>query len=481
MDYYFKKSKRIGTGSSALNATKQGKGIGSVLRFISLISFVTFLAIFINFFLSSPAKTSVSHDDSSALEQEAVELPAEPKELRSLQVTQDKVAKQCDTNDIETYKVKLKSRDTLASTLTSLGFSPTVVGRVCARAGKVSNLTRLRSGQEIVVTALDGVLERVDFRYGKFESVFVERIEKIDGVENSQTGDDYFATKITIPVKNRLKTVSSTIENSLYEDGLSAGATPNIIMGLTDLFAWDVDFATDIQKGSFFRVYYQSTLSESGDRLRDKILGAEIATNGKKSYAYYYTDEEGRGDYYDENGQSLERTLLRSPLRYSRISSYFSKRRFHPIHKKYKAHHGIDYAAPSGTPVESSGDGKVIYAGWKGGYGNYVVIRHNSKYTTAYGHFSRIKKGIKKGKYVRQGDVIGYVGSTGISTGPHLHYEVRVRGKVVNPLNVKSSPRKQLKGEALESFITAREEVIRSMYDLEKVAAREEEAPTTLR
>jgi murein DD-endopeptidase MepM/ murein hydrolase activator NlpD len=147
-------------------------------------------------------------------------------------------------------------------------------------------------------------------------------------------------------------------------------------------------------------------------------------------------------------------------LRYRRISSYFTKRRFHPILKKHLPHHGIDYAAPRGTPVESSGDGKVVFAGWKRGYGKYIKIRHNAKYTTAYGHLSRIKKGMKPGKRVRQGDIIGYVGSTGRSTGPHLHYEVLVRGNYVNPFSVKSSSRRKITEEEMPRFMALADDII---------------------
>ncbi len=177
---------------------------------------------------------------------------------------------------------------------------------------------------------------------------------------------------------------------------------------------------------------------------------------GKRVTAIYFEDSEGGTGYYDENGRSLRRTLLRSPLRYRRISSYFSKGRYHPILKKYRPHHGIDYAAPTGTPVESAGSGRVTFAGWKRGYGNFVTIKHNNSFETSYGHFSRIKKGIKKGVKVAQAQVIGYVGSTGISTGPHLHYEVRRGKKLINPLSVRPKPNSTVPKADKERFAQVR-------------------------
>ncbi|MEK7680183.1 MAG: M23 family metallopeptidase, partial [Deltaproteobacteria bacterium] len=166
---------------------------------------------------------------------------------------------------------------------------------------------------------------------------------------------------------------------------------------------------------------------------------------------------------YDSAGGSMERTLLKSPLRFRRITSYFSRKRFHPIHKRYRPHHGIDYAAPTGTPVEAAGSGRVVHAGWKGGYGNFVELRHSNGYVTGYGHLSRIGKGIRTGANIEQGSIVGYVGSTGISTGPHLHYEVKRHGSLINPLSIKPTPNKAIAKGEMNRFASVRDDILKTL------------------
>ncbi len=277
---------------------------------------------------------------------------------------------------------------------------------------------------------------------------------------DSDASGGYSAELFEIPYVVEQRLVHGVIDSSLYEAGRRAGASPGIIMELSDIFAWDVDFSTDIRKGDTFSVLYEIATVDGRTIDAGKVLAAEVVNNGKKHAAIFFNESGGGSGYYNLQGKSLRRTLLRSPLRYRRISSYFSKRRYHPIKKRYRPHHGIDYAAPTGTPIETSGDGRVTFAGWKRGYGNYIEVKHNSIYTTAYGHLSRIKKGIRKGRKVKQGQVIGYVGSTGLSTGPHLHYEVRQRGRHVNPLALKSAPRRSLNKAELQTFSSLRRDLM---------------------
>ena len=204
--------------------------------------------------------------------------------------------------------------------------------------------------------------------------------------------------------------VSGVIESSLYEDGVKAGADPQLIMSLTDVFAWDVDFTSDVQKGDTFRILYEALYVDGAPVSAGRILGAEMVNNGKKYSAVYF---EGTGGYYDLDGKSLRRTLLKSPLRFRRITSHFTKSRFPPILKKFRPHHGIDYGAPKGTPVESAGSGRVAFAGWKNGYGN--LSRGITTVTNGL-RTPRQQKASARGRRL-PGDLIGYVGSTGISTG----------------------------------------------------------------
>ena len=337
---------------------------------------------------------------------------------------------------ISVFDVKVDSQDTIYTLLREHDVPPEEILRIARLSKKVYNLSRIKSGDQLKITMISDTLDKIDYRYAELEGMRVKRDDSLK--------DGFSVDRFEVPHITKQKIIAGTIENSLYESALRAGVNPRIIVDLSDIFAWDVDFATDMRKGDTFKVIYEALYVDGKAIRAGRVIAAEIMNKSKEYHALYYEDSNNRGDYYDKLGQSLSRTLLRSPLSYRRISSHFSRRRYHPILKKYRPHHGIDYAAPTGTPVESSGGGKVIFAGWKAGYGKFVKIRHNEKYTTAYGHLSKISKGIRKGAKVEQGQMIGRVGSTGDSTGPHLHYEVLVRGKVVNPLSVKSKSRRLL-------------------------------------
>ncbi len=342
----------------------------------------------------------------------------------------------------------IRKNETLYGLLLSEGLPASEVVEVLEVMKGVYNPRRILPGSKIRLSRDGEGLKRIEYLYNGLDGVFVER-----------AGGRWRAGRFEVPRKVVLATVEGSIESSLYEAGRKNGIPPKVLIELSDIFAWQIDFSTDIRKGDTFRILYEVIMADGREVGVGKVVAAELVNAGRAFVAIHY-----RGEYYDPEGRALRRVLLKSPLRYRRISSYFTKRRYHPILKKYLPHHGVDYAAPYGTPVESAGDGRVIFAGWKRGYGYYVAIKHNATYTTAYGHLSRIKRGIKRGKRVKQGEVIGYVGSTGLSTGPHLHYEVRVRGRVVNPLSIKAEPVKSLSGRELAEFREIKEELLATLY-----------------
>ena len=320
---------------------------------------------------------------------------------------------------------------------------------IVKKAKPVFDLTRMKEDSVLKAFTIDGRLQKVEYKFSDYEFLIVERDP--DGNMAAKKGE--------LPHEIRETVVTGTIENSLYEDALKAGADPQAVVALTDIFAWDIDFASDIHKGDSFRILSEMLYVDGVPVKTGRLLGAEMENGGKNYTAIYYEGNNGKG-YYDEKGRSLKKTLLKSPLRFRRITSTFSRGRFHPVLKRYRPHHGIDYGAPTGTPIESAGSGVVKYAGWKGGYGKYIEIKHSNGYTTAYGHLSRIGKGVRSGSKVDQGQVIGYVGSTGISTGPHLHYEVKVNNKLINPLSVKSLPGVPVPKKELSQFAAVRESVL---------------------
>lgn len=253
------------------------------------------------------------------------------------------------------------------------------------------------------------------------------------------------------PFKTITKSTSGVINSSLYDAAQKAGLSNGMIMEMVKIFGWDIDFVQDIRQGDHFRIVYSEN-QLSGKKLSDgHILAAEFTTQNRSYTAIRFEDEDGHASYFSPEGESMLGTFLRSPVEFSRISSRFG-RRLHPISKKWKAHRGVDYAASTGTPIRATADGKVIHAGRKGGYGKTVILRHAGRFSTLYAHMNGYAKNIRSGARVKQGQIIGYVGSTGMSTGPHLHYEFRLDGVHRNPLTYKTPKASAVGPERMNEF-----------------------------
>lgn len=309
---------------------------------------------------------------------------------------------------------------------------------------------KLRVGQEIEVTFQPGLHQEMPHLFqelrlntGFNKDLYVSRTN--DGSYDAQEREQDLVTT--------LHRAEGTIENSLYVAASKAGIPAALLMEFIFAYSFDVDFQRDIQKGDSFEIMYEKVATADGERSKmGNIQYASLNLSGTRLPIYRHIDQDGRVAYYDDKGQSAQKALMRTPINGARLSSGFGKRK-HPILGYSKMHTGIDFAAPSGTPIFAAGDGVIDYAARKGGYGKYIRIRHNSEYQTAYAHMRAFKKGMHKGKRVKQGDVIGYVGSTGRSTGPHLHYEIIKSNRKVNPLRVRMPSGKKLKGEELARFM----------------------------
>ena len=265
------------------------------------------------------------------------------------------------------------------------------------------------------------------------------------------------AVEIERELQTQQVRAEGTISWSLFAAGADAGVPSKVMAELVRAFSWDVDFQRDIRKNDRFEVMYERKLDETGQPVFDgRILFAALTLSNQRKPIYLHQLASGAWDYFDDKGQSAKKALMRTPIDGARLSSSFGNRK-HPILGYTKKHSGTDFAAPPGTPIYAAGDGMVESAGWNGGYGKYVRIRHNSEYATAYAHMRAIKRGVGKGKRVKQGQVIGFVGTTGRSTGPHLHYEIIRRNVKVNPMRVKMPSGKKLKGDELAKFATARD------------------------
>ncbi len=320
------------------------------------------------------------------------------------------------------------------------------------------NLKTVRAGEVFrIEVSDDGGLEALGFD--------LDEESYITWIRN---GDGYDRIDGNYPVERRLKAISGTINHSLYASLQKLDAPLALAPKMNDILGWDLDFNRDLRKGDTFSILYEEVYKE-GKRVRTgSILSVEIINRGKARQAFQFTSADGRTHYYNAEGQNLQKQLLRAPLEYSRISSKFSNNRFHPVLKRWMPHHGIDYAAPTGTPIKAGGDGIVVACTRKKGNGRYIRIRHtNAEYETYYLHLSRYAKGIKKGVKVDQGQIIGYVGATGYATGPHLDYRVKRNGKFVNPRNLKLPAAAPVEKELMASFAGQAQVYLSVLQELE--------------
>jgi len=339
----------------------------------------------------------------------------------------------------------VRSGDTAVAALGRLGFAFADVSAMLDAARKVHPLRDIVAGKQFTRTEESGATH-VYYPVDENNKLHLY----IDG---DAEGSQWKAELVKRAVATRTQTVSGTISDNLFLDAMRAGLDDRTTMNLIDIFSYDIDFARDLQVGDNFRVLYDEQFDEAGKLIGSTILAAEFVNRGEVYKAVRFQTRSGNSDYFSADGKSLRKAFLRSPVKFSRISSVFNLNRKHPILGYTRAHRGVDYAAPMGTPIRSVGDGKVLFAGNKSGYGRLVEIRHsNGNITTAYAHMKGFGSGIRTGAHVRQGEVIGYVGMTGLATGPHLHFEFRVAGQAVNPLSVKRPPANPVPSSEMDTF-----------------------------
>jgi len=326
---------------------------------------------------------------------------------------------------LSTINVIVHPNDTLDAIFRRLKLSLADLASLRDLPGLKARLDSLRPGESLRLLHRDGSLFGLERRLNEEQTLKVVRDAsglKADVLHN--------------PLDSHPRTIHAVINNSLFEAVEAAGGHDQTAVALADIFGWDIDFVLDVQPGDSFVVSYQE-LYQDGSYVKDgAILAASFTNQGRTYRAVRYVDPDGNAHYYTPDGRSMHKAFLRAPVEFSRISSKFNSARRHPILNLIRAHKGVDYAAPIGTPVRAAGDGHIRYAGPKGGYGNVVEIEHSRSIVTVYGHLSRFARGIHVGEHVAQGTVIAYVGMTGLATGPHLHYEYRVNGVFKNPQTV---------------------------------------------
>jgi murein DD-endopeptidase MepM/ murein hydrolase activator NlpD len=372
---------------------------------------------------TTPASTRAPVPDANALREAALSTPAPSASEPAVKPSAD--PSNADSGIWQTQTVG--SGDNLAAVFNRAGFSAQDVHEVISVSADTQALVRIYPGDEIhLLSNEDNQLQAIRYPIDETRTLYVER--KPDG--------DYKSRIQTRPLEKRVAQAQGTITSSLYNAAVDAGLDDRLIMNLASIFGWDIDFALDIRRNDQFTVIYE-TLFRDGEKIRNgNIIAAEFVNRGERFRALRYTKADGRSDYYSPDGHSMRKAFLRTPTDFTRVSSEFNPNRVHPVYGTTRPHRGTDYAAPPGTPIKAAGDGKIIHRGTKGGYGNTVILSHGTRYTTLYAHMRAFANGHRIGDRVKQGDIIGYVGSTGLSTGPHLHYEFRVDGVHRNPRTV---------------------------------------------
>jgi murein DD-endopeptidase MepM/ murein hydrolase activator NlpD len=357
--------------------------------------------------------------------------------------------------------IKAKRGDTLAALLNRAGASNQDTAKAISAAMPLFNPKHFRQGQVVNIEyrADKKTLSAGSAAPGAFHGFSIlPNIATELKIERTKDGSfkawEIKRTLTTQPTKSK-----GTITSSLYLAGVKAGLKGSTLAELIRAYSWDVDFQRDIRKGDSFEVIYDQIIDDKGNIVKSNVIQyAALTLSGIKTRIFRFKTEDGNTNYYNEKGHSAQKALMRTPIDGARLSSGFGRRK-HPILGYTKMHKGVDFAAPRGTPIYAAGKGTVTYAGRKGAYGNFISIRHNRTFTTVYAHMKGFSRKIRKGSRVNQGQIIGYVGTTGRSTGPHLHYEIRKNNRQANPLRIKMPSGKKLKGSQLTTFLTAKDQI----------------------
>ena len=411
-----------------------------ILRYLILISLISSgYYLFISEYLNISEKYIFEEE---IIKKEIVEDKKEIiQEKKEEEVATPNIKKNIDKEQFVEKKIEILQGDTFVSILENLNFKQKKIYEIISKIEESYDLKKIKTGEIISV----------------FENNFAE-IKKIEFFKNNETIISVNLDKeINLNIRELTKdsfieSKEYTITESLFSDGIKNGVSSDILVKIISLFSFDLDFQRDIRVDTVVSISYEfDEIVETGRLEYNDIKYASIIIDGKQLEYFKFITDDGYVDYFNREGKNVKKSILKTPLDGARISSNFGMRK-HPISGFNKMHKGVDFAAPTGTPIYAGGNGIIEYVGRNGGYGKYIRIRHNNGYKTAYAHLSSYKKGISKGVRVNQGEVIGYVGSTGNSTGPHLHYEIIYQNKHINPLKLKLPSGKILEGKELEKF-----------------------------
>lgn len=369
------------------------------------------------------------HKNNNKYKSQQIELPLLPVHDAKQTEQQDLISPSNKTNNLITKTIIVKKNDNLTNIFNKLKINKEDLYKIINNKITNSYIKKIKPGQELTISydKSSGKLQQLTYALDKLNIFSIKQdpknSEKIIGKEE----------KLDVTPKETFAILQ--IKSSLFEDAAKQDLPMDIVFQIMDIFAWDIDFAQDLRVGDTVEILYRDYLLDGEKHSTGPVLAVNFHNNNK-TYSAIRHEHDGEANYYTPEGLSLRKAFIRTPVKFTRISSKFNLGRNHPLLHKIRAHRGVDYAAPTGTPIKAAGDGKIIHYGRKGGYGKAVVIEHGRKYTTLYAHMSRYNSKLRRGSQVKQGQIIGYVGSTGLATGPHLHFEFRVDGEHKNPLTV---------------------------------------------
>ena len=359
---------------------------------------------------------------------------------------------------IDWQSVTVKSGDSMALIFSRLGLSPSELYNIMTLGKDVARLKKIRPGQIIHFHIVDKKLHGLEYEFDLSNTLSITLHE-----------ETFVATVVEHELNTIVKNATADIKDSLFLSAKRAGLSDNLIMQMVAIYGWDIDFALDIRQGDSFTLIYEEKYKDGVKVIDGPIVAAEFTNRNKVIRAIRYAHTDGKIDYYDDNGDAMRKAFLRTPVNFTRISSRFNLKRKHPILNKIRAHRGVDYAAPTGTPIKATGDGTIGFAGRKGGYGKTVILKHGGKYSTVYAHLHKYANGVRKGKRVKQGQIIGYVGKSGLATGPHLHYEFRIHGVHRNPLTVELPHVESIGKEEMPAF---QEAITPMLAELDRITGK---------
>lgn len=404
----------------------------------------------------------INHFDSQPID-------SQPTEVTQDYPVVDTTATAPETTELKIVAHTLVRGQTLAQILTMSYVRPEDIFPSIEALRSIFDPRRMRAGTSVQLK-LDslGILHELAYQPSPELVIRVQR----------DSTDNFISATDSLRLHSELEILQGEITTTLYDAVLAQKESPELLLQYTDVFQWDIDFFIDPQRGDRFRMLYEKLFVDNENGGREfvrygKIIAATYEQSDSSYAAFYFKADSGRAGYFDRHGNSFQKTFLKSPLNYRRISSHFSYGRMHPILKKVRAHTGVDFAASRGTPVVATAVGEVAAIGWEGGYGKRVIIKHKNHFATLYGHLSRFAENLRVGDFVAQSQVLGYVGATGMATGPHLHYTMYLNGRPIDPLRMKPATTEPLAPHLHAAFFARRDELMRRLGLLPVVMASE--------